>query len=351
MRLISGLCLSLFVSVTMAANDFKITGTVDQIIQSTQGSLLKAAPSTVKHVALLKVELSDQVRQKIEHKAEQALNQAQHVLKGTASKVQLGMGNVPVLNQGSYGSCVTFANTAAIDAALNKGDYISQLCSLQLGRYLEENGYTMSGWDGSLGGMVLNQMSVFGLVSKAKQKSVGCGGLVDYPLNTSFEQNGTPMLPEDYHRISEPMETISWSSVADVYQVFLDKMNTEDLLLTVKKTLDMKDRLTFGVLLPGVDLGVVGAVGTYQKRYDSWVLTPEIIEHVTSDDDLPGHEMVITGYDDAAVAIDNKGRSHKGLFTLRISWGTRVGDHGNFYMTYDYFKALVMEVNRIRQLD
>ena len=338
-------------SMAVASDDFKITGTIDQVIDASNRSVSMSAPATAKHVALLKIALSDKARQKIEHKAEQALNHPQSLFKGTQTKAQLGMGNVPVLDQGPYGSCVTFANTAAIDAVLNKGDYVSQLCSLQLGRYLEENAYSMSGWDGSMGGVVLNQMSVFGLVTKAKQKSVGCGGLVDYPRSSWwFEQTGSAMSPEDYHRISEPMKTVAWSSVVDIYQVIVDKANIDDVILNVKKSIDSKDRLTFGVLIPGVDFGVVGAVGTYHKKNDSWVLSSDIIQELKSDGDLAGHEMVITGYDDAAVAVDNKGRSHKGLLTLRNSWGASVGDQGNFYMSYDYFKALVIEVNQIRKI-
>src|SRR5262245_37425480 len=45
------------------------------------------------------------------------------------SKIDLGMNRVPVLDQGRHGSCVTFAVTAALDAELGKGDYISQLCN------------------------------------------------------------------------------------------------------------------------------------------------------------------------------------------------------------------------------
>src|SRR3989338_2283243 len=49
------------------------------------------------------------------------------------SKVKVGMQLTHVLDQGYHGSCVTFAVTAALDAALGAGDYISQLCNLELG--------------------------------------------------------------------------------------------------------------------------------------------------------------------------------------------------------------------------
>ena len=70
---------------------------------------------------------------------------------GLSSSIDLGMNNVPVLDQGSHGTCVTFATTAAVDAVLGKGDYVSQLCNLELGATLEQFGYYPSGWDGSFG--------------------------------------------------------------------------------------------------------------------------------------------------------------------------------------------------------
>jgi len=44
--------------------------------------------------------------------------------------------------------------------------------------------------------------------------------------------------------------------------------------------------------------------------------------------EFSGHEMLITGYDDNAVAKDENGYEHRGLLTLRNSWGEDVGDHG-----------------------
>src|SRR5262249_17171769 len=100
------------------------------------------------------------------------------------SKVDLGMKNVPVLNQGAHGTCVTFAATAAIDAILeeNEGDYVSQLCSLELGKYLEKHGTYPSGWSGSFGPWVLDQLLRFGIVSKEDQKAKSCASVTEYPL-------------------------------------------------------------------------------------------------------------------------------------------------------------------------
>ena len=48
--------------------------------------------------------------------------------------------------------------------------------------------------------------------------------------------------------------------------------------------------------------------------------------------------------------VDENGREYQGLIKVRNSWGDRIGDQGNFYMTYDYFRALVIELQRIRQI-
>ena len=46
------------------------------------------------------------------------------------------------------------------------------------------------------------------------------------------------------------------------------------------------------------------------------------------------HAIIIAGYDNEAVAVDNKGQKHKGLLTLRNSWG-------------GYAKLLTFELHRI----
>ena len=53
--------------------------------------------------------------------------------------IDLGMANVPVLDQGSYGTCVTFSTIGALDAKFNLGDYIDPQCSLALDLALGNN--------------------------------------------------------------------------------------------------------------------------------------------------------------------------------------------------------------------
>jgi hypothetical protein len=342
------LLLTLAVSTPLYAQDIKVVGTLDQSF-TTPHTHLSNGPS--RSIKLLKVELSKPAKKAITKRTSIVTSKKINFSSSSSypSKIQLGMNDVPVLDQGSFGTCVTFASTAAIDAALGKGDYVSQLCQLQLGNYLAANGYTNSGWDGSLGRYVLSQMESYGVVSKDQEKTVGCGGLTHYPTRSQAIPSSS-INPEEYHQISESInESISWSPILDVFTA-IDRVDTDKTLNDIKQALNEKDRVTFGVLLLDFDLGMMGAVGTHSSNFDSWVLTPEIARDIYLRPNFGGHEMVITGYDDEAVATDDQGRHHKGLFTLRNSWGDKLGDKGNFFMSYDYFKVLVIEAQRIRTM-
>lgn len=299
-------------------------------------------------ISLLKFTLSDQAITYLKKRITKAVIGAQEgsFLSNKPARVQLGMNDMPVLNQGSHGSCVTFANTAAVDAALNKGNYISQLCQLQLGRYFETNGYKSSGWDGTWSPVVLNQMMQFGIINIDKQRKHGCAGLYDYPLRGADPES--EMTLEEYHPLSEPLTKVSWSPLLDHNHAFLDRVDTTKILSEIKSTLAVGDRVTFAVLLLEFEEGVAGAVGKHHVSNDTWVLTPEMARDVYLKGEFGGHEMIITGYDDTAIATDSEGRKHKGLLTLRNSWGDKIGNKGNFYMSYDYFTLLVIEAQRIR---
>lgn len=272
---------------------------------------------------------------------------------GLPRQYDRGMNNTPVLDQGMHGTCATFANTAAVDALLGKGDYISQLCTLELGAYFEKKGYLPSGWDGSMGSIVLNQITGFGIINKTNQKTKLCGGLADYPAMNPTNI-GSPMSLDEFKQSSENLnEQVYWDSVLSFSQRFAwDPTSTtqaENVLSEVKTALATQKanydvRLTVGALLM-VDYCDAGACARYHANNDTWALTA--VMKRDKDPNLGGHEMVITGYNDDAVAIDNEGNKHQGLLTLRNSWGTNAGDKGNYYMTYDYFKQYVIEVQKI----
>lgn len=330
------------------AKDVEIIGTTKHVLHSST-NLLKGARGAEKEISLLTIKLTDQAQAAISARASAIFNQ-QDTLKtkaGFPTKVKLSMSNVPVLDQGQFGSCVTFAVTAAIDAALKKGDYISQLCALQLGNYFELHGYTPSGWNGTDGGLVLSHLRDFGVVSKTKEAQ-GCGGLTSYPDRGDVPTSSMSL--EEYAAQSEPLNPnkIGWSTLLDTYQTYWDLASTSKVFNEVKSALAAGDRVVFGVLLTDLEEGVMGAVGSYRRTNDTWVLTRPIIRTIAIHTVFGGHDMIITGYDDFAIARDREGRIHRGILTLRNSWGPEVGDQGDFYMSYDYFRALVIEAERIR---
>lgn len=345
---------TVLMTTAAVAQDIKLIGSIHQPLKSAQKYTLRGNTQPSRAVSLLKIQLSPLTQKALGQKAEVILNTPNQSAPSSRypSQVQLGMNGVPVLDQGALGTCVTFANTAAVDAVLNKGNYISQLCQLQLGQYLEKNGYTPSGWDGSSGRIVLNQMQIFGVISNENQKSYGCGGLHVYPQKASDNEINTSvaMTPEDYRQLSESLDEIGiwWTPILDGYVAQLNRVDTNKVLDKVKTSLREGDRVTAGILLVAHDLGFVGAVGTHQLKNDTWLLTTEIVRDLYLRPYFAGHEMVITGYDDEAVAIDFHGVEHKGLLTLRNSWGDGFGNKGDFYMSYDYFKVLVIEAQRIR---
>lgn len=360
MKSLTAFISSMFIVSVAFANpepDVKLTGNTFTIKPVTVNKpqfhqhVQNHAPKTI---TLLEVKLSEHAWETLEKRTNTMLNQSDShpelLQRDITGNVQLGMNNVPVLDQGHHGTCATFAVTAALDAVLGQGDYISQTCSLQLGQYLERLGYNPSGWNGSLNTIILNQMRSFGLVNKTMERSVGCGELTAYPAQAEFPEEGMQL--QAYHEISEPLleDEIAWTPLLDVYQVFLDRHDGQKTLESVKTALKHHDRLTFGVLLFALNKGVAGAVGKHKQQNDTWVLTPTIADEIIKQKNFGGHAMLITGFNDHATAVDDMGVTHRGLLTIRNSWGEGAGDHGNFYMSYDYFKLLTLDVERIRAL-
>lgn len=264
------------------------------------------------------------------------------------TSINLDMNGVPVLDQGHHGSCVTFAATAAVDATLAKGDYVSQLCQLELGSYLEKDSYLPSGWSGSFAPWVFDQMMRYGIVNTENQKTKGCAEIREYPVKAE-ENEGNPMSSSEYKQMSEdlneklyPVYLMNFFQRLDSH--FSDSSQASKVLLQVKELLAKGRYATLGTFLILAPQCSAGACATYRTQQDTWALTKEIED---SSLDVGGHEMVITGYDDKAVALDQAGKKHQGLLTLRNSWSADAGDHGNFYMTYDYFKKFVGEVVEI----
>lgn len=348
MRLFCGfLCGVFFVfSVCASADELPMIGTEQHEIPITHPD--SSNPDGVKEITVVEYEVPEALREQFYQRMHRRLEQHEHFFQSTSllpKKVQLGMANVPVLDQGRHGSCTTFAATAALDAALGQGDYVSQLCLLQLGNYLEQQSQTKSGWNGANTGVMLNRIAQYGVISMASQHRYGCGGYHYYPY---FLTPSSGMTPEDYakHREFSLHDKVSWQSITRRGSYF-GPNNIEK----IKAALHSGSRVLVSILLPRSDLGSMGATGYYHYANDTWVLTHEIEQDVLHSDKVDGHAIIITGYDDQAKAVDHNGRSHQGLFTLRNSWGSWVGDWGNFYMSYDYAEILIqqmIQVNRVK---
>lgn len=364
--LIYGRCLMKFLSVCFAFLFAHIAAAAPFVLNETIPCTLNANDNA-KEIKLLKVNLSRKNRAALKAEISSILHTSKRVAplmshsRALPSHVQLGMNDVPVLDQGQHGTCVTFAATAALDALIGRGDYISQLCLLNLGNFIGNHTlFRPSGWDGSYASITLARLSEYGIVSKEYEKMYGCGGVTQYPKDNPFSPENE-MTIEDYHHAhlrSVPFfegEHFIQTELLNFQQRMTNQESMDNIQSNVKKALYQGDRVLIGVLLPMNEW--IGLEGQFQAPHDAWVLTGRteyLASRAISDPSQwgqwGGHEMIITGYDDEAIAVDGAGVAHKGLFTLRNSWGIGVGDQGDFYMSYDYFKALTLDLVRIGNL-
>lgn len=334
-------------TLSVTASAFELGNPITTEVKTHQVGKGFQAVTGKKEVVLMNIKLTPKERSTLLNYKPKATNLSANGNKN--SQVNLGMNNVPVLDQGMHGSCVTFAVTGAINALLEKGDYISQLCLLELGNYLETNGYLSSGWDGSFAPWVNDAILRFGIVDKKlnaeDQTEQVCATVNKYP---AFQRKfkGYPMPITDYKPLSEDLTQkyypIYRMNFIDRFEKnFNDKDEAEKVLQDVKTALNNGHRLTVGTMLirvPSCD--GIGACAKFHVQNDTWALTKEIeIPY-----EVAGHELIIIGFDDNAEATDTSGKKHRGLLTLRNSWGPDVGDNGNLYMTYDYFKKFAGEV-------
>lgn len=260
-----------------------------------------------------------------------------------ASRVNLTMNGVPVLNQGIHPTCVSFALIAALDALKGAGDYYSPLCLLNLGKYIEQNGYKHSGWNYAENLPIFNRIREFGLVPTHIQKTYGCGGITQYPTDTN--DNSMAMTPEDYHRYSENMRHSGFND----YNFFVKDHNEVNSIINFsRQALNNGHRLVLMFASPVDEHN--GIHGSYKTTQDSWVLSDELAEKLKNQseiDQLYGHDVVVVGYDDEVVIKDFQGKTHLGAVIVRNSWGEGLGNHGDFFISYDFLTALGLELLEI----
>jgi len=344
-KLVKSAILMVFVGLAFAENDVEVDG------QSRQTTLVPNHPQ----IQLLKLKISQQGQHKLRHRLMAQRLSAQHPFKPKTSnlprQVELGMNNLPVLDQGRFGTCVTFAVTAALDAISQKGDYISQLCSLSLSQYLSQHSHMSGMWMGTMPTDVFNLISIFGIINKENEKTYGCGGYHSYPMN---DIGSLPEMDIDsFYQHSEEQKSIAYyftNNYLNAARLLEREEETEQELQETKAAIHHGDRVVLAMML--IADRNVGAYGKHHQNHDTWVISEHVF-HSLSDENLintplAGHAMVITGYDDNAEAIDDEGKVHRGLFTLRNSWGPKAGDQGNYYISYDYFKLLTFDLTQIK---
>lgn len=202
---------------------------------------------------------------------------------------------------------------------------------------MAKNTYKDAWWEGTYAKEALNSIEATGVIPKNKQNQCGkLGEYVPYTDGLHFEQK----IPEDsislekYHKLSEV--------VAFTHKSIEVSIPTKSLFL-VKSELAASHRILLGFVVTNTD-----PESTHNTSGDTWALSSEDVRTLMeSVSNLSIHEIIITGYDDKAVAYDSQGNKHVGLLKVRNSWGTDSGDHGDYYMSYDYFKAFVSDLQVI----
>ncbi|KAB8030861.1 C1 family peptidase [Fluviispira multicolorata] len=217
--------------------------------------------------------------------------------------IDLSMNQVPVLNQGADGTCVTFAVTAALDAKDKLGDYIDQQCALALAR-----GLNMNLWNGTFAKIVLNMIWKNGYIKKGS-----CFG-------STYPNSRQVVNPQKYRDMSDKRysENMTW---------YYEKRGNIEAL---KNAIDRGYRVLLGIDIPQLNGFNVKING---KNYNGglWACQQGNSRNYCSMSGI-GHEVLAYGYDDK-----------QKLIKIRNSWGQRLGESGDFYMTYNFLNAMTWD--------
>lgn len=338
-------------SVFAAQQDVTVIGSTETVVPLQPHLMLSSKRSTsfnviFKKIRLQKLQLSQAAQQKLaaQFNSDTASFSAAAPAGTLPPAASLSMANYPVLDQGQHGTCVTFADTGVLDAAVLKPDYISQLCNLELGKTLakDDTNYP-SGWDGSTNELVLQQIDKYGIVTMSYQKQYSCASRFEYPLDNE-QDTGVPMSIDMFKRHSEMiLRYMSYKVLLSTAESFTNTGKRSELLNAVKQSIVNGHRLVIGMLVD-TNYHNVGAFGKYKVPQDSWIITPDIKKDAKNGAIHDGHAVIITGYDDNAVIAGPNKTKQVGVLTLRNSWSDKAGDHGDYYMSYDYFTKLATEL-------
>jgi len=302
-----------YLSSLLISSSVLLTHSCHALLGSEKSATIVGKDNVEKHVKLLSLapERLRKMDASLFVKAEKnyATGITHFVTSGTS--VDLGMANVPVLDQGQFGTCVTFSSTAALDARISGGDFISQQCSLALDQALGDN-Y----WEGAdYPSQIIDPLKAYGVVSKDK-------------CPEQYGDDSELVNPSDYKLLADAAESAEVEQVTYIYSAKAD-------LNAVKAALKSGHRVLMAFSLNGDDqLAVQGfnvKVDGVQDVGGLWACKQRSSANYCQNSNA-GHEVLVIGYDDT-----------QQLLKIRNSWNVQVGDDGDYYMTYTYFNTMAVD--------
>lgn len=229
----------------------------------------------------------------------------------------LGMNSQPVLDQGQYGTCVTFATTSALNAVLPmKGDLVSQQCTLEF-----LNGQGSNLWNGAYTPMqIFDPLYGAGIVT-----NLGCPR--EYPMPRC------KMKKERFQRLSN-------KRLSEEMKHHRLKYHDANDLNKLRAAIDDGKRVLIGFLVDTHDQsGVRGynvKVDEVQYQGGLWACLQKGQTHDHCHSVQSGHEVIVVGYDNDLE-----------LLKIRNSWSEVVGQKGEYFMTYKYFEKMVLDMSEV----
>jgi len=255
-----------------------------------------------------------------------------------------------VLDQGAFGSCVSFATDAALGyLSLGNTNAISPLDTLFQGYLDYPHDMALTGWDGlANAGQVLTRVidAREGYYHSYKQTKSLYNSLSDNyaSLNVSGDLTFTDLNKvagfntalQDYYNLTLQQAAKQINNIT--YNNLHVSQGSVNNSLKIKQALDNGHKVVLGFAMydytqkPGCNDGEVRGDSFYSynngtltmtqnsKQKDAWTKAYGCV--------LGGHEVFVTSY------FQNS--AGQLIFLIRNSWSNSFGDRGNFYMTADY---------------